>query len=162
MLAMSKPFEISITDGEPYLDQIKKLITEYAQSLDRDLSFQDFDSELADLGAKYLPPNGRLLAAVTEDGKAVGCVAYHMHSDTRCEMKRLYVSPEYRRCHAGGMLIEKIVRAARADGFSEMVLDTIKPLESAVRLYKKYGFEETEPYYDNPMEDVIYMKLALR
>ncbi|MCM1023528.1 MAG: GNAT family N-acetyltransferase [Prevotella sp.] len=158
---MDKSLKITAADGEPYLGQIKVLITEYAKSLNRDLSFQGFDAELADLGAKYLPPNGRLLAAVTEDGKAVGCVAYHRHNDKRCEMKRLFVSPEYRRCHAGGTLIEEIIRIARRDGFSEMVLDTVKPLESAVRLYKKYGFRETEPYYDNPMEDVIYMKLEL-
>ncbi|MDE6747009.1 MAG: GNAT family N-acetyltransferase [Oscillospiraceae bacterium] len=152
---------MTIADGEPYLDQIKTLITEYAQSLNRDLSFQGFEEELSDLGVKYLPPNGRLLAAL-KDGEVVGCVAYHKHSGTRCEMKRLYVRPEYRRCHAGGRLVEEIIRTARNDGFSEMVLDTVKPLESAVRLYKKYGFEETEPYYDNPMEDVIYMKLKLR
>ena len=160
-MTMNEAYGITITDGEPYLDRIKTLITEYAQSLNRDLSFQGFDEELSDLGAKYLPPNGRLLAAL-KDGEAVGCIAYHRHSDTRCEMKRLYVRPEYRRCHAGGRLIEEIVRTARNDGFSEMVLDTVKPLESAVRLYKKHGFEETEPYYDNPMEDVIYMKLKLR
>ncbi|MDE5578277.1 MAG: GNAT family N-acetyltransferase [Oscillospiraceae bacterium] len=151
---------MAIVDGEPYLDQIKTLITEYAQSLNRDLSFQGFEEELSDLGAKYLPPNGRLLAALN-GGEVVGCVAYHRHSGMRCEMKRLYVRPEYRRCHAGGRLVEEIIRTARNDGFSEMVLDTVKPLESAVRLYKKHGFVETEPYYDNPMEDVIYMKLDL-
>lgn len=158
---MNKNSEITIRDGAPYLDQIKTLIAEYAKSLDRDLSFQGFDAELSDLSAKYLPPNGRILAAVSEDGEAVGCVAYHRHDTERCEMKRLYVRPEYRRCHAGSMLVEGIILAARSDGFSEMVLDTVKPLENAVRLYKKYGFEETEPYYDNPMEDVIYMKLKL-
>lgn len=152
---------IIITDGAPYLDQIKTLIAEYARSLDRDLSFQDFDKELADLSAKYLPPNGRIFAAVTENGVVIGCVAYRKHNYERCEMKRLYVRPEYRRCHAGGKLVEEVIRSARADGFSEMVLDTIKPLENAVRLYKKYGFEETEPYYANPMKDVIYMKLRL-
>lgn len=152
---------VTITDGALYLDQIKTLIAEYARSLDRDLSFQGFDAELADLSAKYLPPNGRILAAVSEDGKVVGCVAYRRHDTERCEMKRLYVRPEYRRCHAGSMLVEEIILAAQNGGFSEMVLDTIAPLENALRLYKKYGFEETEPYYDNPMEDVIYMKLKL-
>ncbi len=152
---------ITITDGAPYLDQIKTLIAEYVQSLDRDLSFQGLNEELADLSAKYLPPHGRILAAVTGGGNVIGCVAYRKHSSERCEMKRLYVKPEYRRCHAGGRLIEEIIKSARADGFSEMVLDTITPLENAARLYKKYGFKETEPYYDNPMEDVIYMKLKI-
>ncbi len=158
---MNDNIGVTIMDGEPYLDQIKTLIAEYAKSLDRDLSFQGLNEELADLSAKYLPPNGRILAAVTEESSVIGCVAYRRHDSERCEMKRLYVRPEYRRRHAGKKLVEGIIRLARSDGFSEMVLDTIKPLESAVRLYKKYGFKETEPYYDNPMEDVIYMKLKL-
>lgn len=158
---MNDNFGVTVMDGEPYLDQIKTLIAEYARSLDRDLSFQGLNEELADLNAKYLPPNGRILAAVTEESSVIGCVAYRRHNSERCEMKRLYVRPEYRRRHAGKKLVEGIIRLARLDGFSEMVLDTIKPLESAVRLYKKYGFKETEPYYDNPMEDVIYMKLKL-
>lgn len=158
---MNDNFGVTVMDGEPYLDQIKTLIAEYAKSLDRDLSFQGLSGELADLSAKYLPPNGRILAAVTEDGSVIGCVAYRRHNSERCEMKRLYVRPEYRCRHAGGKLVEEIIRLARSEGFSEMVLDTIKPLETAVRLYKKYGFAETEPYYDNPMDDVIYMKLKL-
>jgi ribosomal protein S18 acetylase RimI-like enzyme len=42
-----------------------------------------------------------------------------------------------------------------------MVLDTLKPLKSAIHLYKKFGFEEIQAYYDNPMDDVIYMRLVL-
>ena len=41
------------------------------------------------------------------------------------------------------------------------VLDTITPLQSAIHLYKKFGFEGCEPYYDNPMNDVIYMRKEL-
>lgn len=47
------------------------------------------------------------------------------------------------------------------DGFEEMVLDTITPLQSAIHLYKKFGFEGCEPYYDNPMNDVVYMRKKL-
>ncbi len=42
-----------------------------------------------------------------------------------------------------------------------MVLDTIEPLKAAIHLYKKFGFKECEPYYNNPMNDVIYMKKIL-
>lgn len=37
-----------------------------------------------------------------------------------------------------------------------MVLDTIVPLQSAIYMYKKLGFAECEPYYHNPMPDVLY------
>jgi ribosomal protein S18 acetylase RimI-like enzyme len=76
-------------------------------------------------------------------------------------MKRLYVKPDCRKNNAGQLLVDEIIEFARQDGYSEMVLDTIKPLQSAIRLYKKVGFTETEPYYDNPMNDVIYFRKQL-
>ena len=152
---------MKITDGTPYVNEVKGLITEYYKALGRDLTFQDIYTELADLPAKYSPPEGRLLCALTNEGEVIGCIAYHRHSDFRCEMKRLYVRPEFRELKAGRKLIEAILELAKADGYEEMVLDTIKPLQSAVHLYQKYGFEECEQYYNNPMPDVIYMKKKL-
>ena len=147
--------EIKIVDGANHLDEVKRLVIEYTNFLGRDLSFQHLDDELNDLSAKYTPPEGRLLCAEV-DGKIIGCVAYHKHTRERCEMKRLFVREGYREHHAGSKLIEAIINSARADGFKEIVLDTITPLKSAIRLYKKFGFVETEPYYENPMSDVIY------
>lgn len=152
--------EIKIVDGTNHIDAVKQLVLEYTKFLGRDLSFQHFDDELNNLSAKYAPPEGRLLCAAVDD-KIIGCVAYHKHTAARCEMKRLFVREGYREHHAGSKLIAAIIDSARADGFSEMVLDTITPLKSAIRLYKKFGFVETEPYYQNPMNDVIYMKKIL-
>lgn len=152
--------ELKIIDGTNYLDEVKRLVIEYTKFLGRDLSFQKLDDELKDLSAKYTPPEGRILCAAVDD-EIIGCVAYHKHTAERCEMKRLFVRDGYREHHAGSRLIEAIINFARADGFTEMVLDTITPLESAIRLYKKFGFVETSPYYENPMSDVIYMKKFL-
>lgn len=152
---------IKIVDGKPYLDQVKELITEYTQWLGRDLSFQDLDKELADIAEKYTAPNGELLVAIDEKEIVLGMVAYYQHSDTRCEMKRLYVRPEGRGYALGDRLIESIMDHAKNSGYTEMVLDTIEPLQVAIHLYKKHGFAECEPYYYNPMDDVIYMSKAL-
>ena len=146
---------MKIIAGTNHLDEVKRLVIEYTNFLGRDLSFQSLDDELKDLSKKYAPPEGRLLCAEV-DGKIIGCVAYHKHTNERCEMKRLFVREGYREHHAGSKLIEAIIKSARADGFKEIVLDTITPLQSAIRLYKKFGFVECEPYYDNPMSDVIY------
>lgn len=96
-----------------------------------------------------------------EKGKVHGMVAYHRHSDTRCEMKRLYVQPDTRGEHLGSRLISEIISHARKAGYQEMVLDTLQPLHSAIHLYHEYGFRECAPYYCNPMKDVIYMKKDL-
>ena len=152
--------ELKIVDGKNYIDDVKNLIIEYTKFLGRDLTFQNFDEEIADLPKKYLPPNGRLLCAQI-DKKIIGCIAYHKLDAESCEMKRLFVLEDYRKFHAGSKLIEEILIAAKNDGYKEIFLDTITPLQSAIHLYKKFGFIETSPYYENPMDDVIYMKKIL-
>ncbi len=151
---------MEIRDGKDYLPQAKELIAEYTRRLGRDLSFQDIRDELNDLAAKYTMPEGEILVAVESD-KVIGMVAYHRHSSRRCEMKRLYVRPEVRGTHLGEMLVKEIVEHAKRAGYCEIVLDTIRPLQAAISLYKKCGFQECEAYYENPMHDVIYMKKAL-
>lgn len=151
---------MKIVDGKPYIQQIKKLIIEYAKRLGRNLSFQNLDDELKDPAKKYTSPEGELLVAV-EGEDVLGMIAYHKHSDTRCEMKRLYVKPSCRGMKLGEKLIEELIAHARQAGYKEMVLDTIVPLQSAIHLYKKLGFTECEPYYHNPMPDVLYFRKEL-
>ena len=150
-----------IKDGKDYISQARELIIEYVSRLNRDLSFQNIDEELEDPAVKYTAPEGELLVAVDEANHVIGMVAYHRHNAQRCEMKRLYVKPEARGIHLGDALVETIIERARRAGYKEMVLDTIAPLKSAIGLYEKSGFSKCEPYYDNPMDDVIYMSKKL-
>ena len=124
------------------------------------ISFQNPDDELKDPAKKYTAPEGELLVAV-EGEDVLGMIAYHKHSDIRCEMKRLYVKPSCRGMKLGKQLIEELIAHARQAGYKEMVLDTIVPLQSAIHLYKKLGFTECEPYYHNPMPDVLYFRKEL-
>ena len=149
-----------ILDGKDYIDKVKDLIIEYTSRFGRDLSFQNLSEELDDPAFKYTAPQGELLIA-ENNGAILGMVAYHRHSDTRCEMKRLYVKPEARGMHLGETLVSEIISHAKKAGYKEMVLDTITPLQAAISLYKKHGFVECEPYYNNPMDDVVYMKKVL-
>ena len=152
---------MKIVNGIDYIEQVKIKIIEYTTRLGRDLSFQNIDEELSNPAIKYAAPQGELLVALDDHEKVIGMVAYNKHSDERCEMKRLYVSPECRGMKLGEKLVDEIIQHAKNAGFKEMVLDTIVPLQAAIHLYKKMGFEECEPYYHNPMDDVIYMKRLL-
>ena len=152
---------ITIKDGKDYISQVRDLIIEYAKRLNRDLSFQNINEELENPAIKYTVPEGELLVAVDEADNVVGMVAYHRHNAERCEMKRLYVKPETRGMHLGDLLVNEVIEHARLAGYKEIVLDTITPLKAAIGLYKKNGFRECEPYYNNPMDDVIYMMKRL-
>ena len=145
------------------IDEIRRLFREYETYLDIDLCFQDFESELASLPGKYAPPSGTLLLA-TDGRKAIGCGALRriasLESST-CEMKRLYVRPEARGLGLGKRIAERLIQEAVRLGYAAMVLDTLDRLEAAIKLYQALGFECMEPYYDNPLSGVIYMKLNL-
>ena len=61
----------------------------------------------------------------------------------------------------GRRLAETAVRAARACGYSAMCLDTLGNMAEAHALYESLGFREIPAYYDNPLEDVRYLRLDL-
>lgn len=142
------------------LDEVETLFKEYHKHLGVDLCFQNYDEELASLPGKYALPEGRLYVIYLED-KLAGCIALRRYDDTRCEMKRLFVRSQFRGLRLGQILAERIIQDAKAIGYKEMVLDTLSTLESAVTMYRRMGFQEIPPYYDNPLHDVLYFKLTL-
>lgn len=150
---------IRVTTGEN-IQLIKELFLEYAVTLNLDLSFQNFQQELASLPGAYSPPTGCILLA-EENGAAAGCVALRSLTAEIGEMKRLYVRPEYRGKGAGKLLSGTIIAEARSLGYRKMRLDTLDSMKEAVLLYRKLGFYEIEPYRFNPLPGAIYMELKL-
>ncbi len=76
-------------------------------------------------------------------------------------MKRLYVRPGNRGRHIGGALVERLIADARDIGYRHMRLDTFPFMESAIRLYRRYGFYDIPRYNDNPAPTALFMQLDL-
>jgi len=144
-------------EGEHDIDIVRTLFREYAEWLQVDLCFQDFDAELASLPGKYAPPGGGLWLARV-DGKVAGTIAFRPLENGVCEMKRLWVRDEFRGLGLGRRLAETCVAAARDAGYTAMCLDTLGHMTSARPLYESLGFQEIPAYYDNPLDDVRYMR----
>src|SRR4051812_279978 len=140
---------------------VRDLFVEYAQSLGFSLCFQGFDHELSHLPGDYAPPRGRLLLALV-DGQPAGCAGLHPLTGDICEIKRLYVKPEFRGQQLGKRLAEEIIAAAKKIGYNRMRLDTVEDrMKTAVKMYCEMGFVEIEPYRENPMPSTLYLELNL-
>jgi len=154
---------LSILQAESpaHIAQARELFLEYAQSLGFSLCFQNFDQELAGLPGDYAPPEGRLLLAEL-NSQLAACVALHKLDSRVCEMKRLYLRPQFRGKGLGRALAERIIAEGREIGYRRMRLDTVEPvMKDGVAMYRKLGFKEIAPYRANPMAGAMYMELEL-
>lgn len=146
--------------GQDMLDEARMLFLEYAQSLNVDLCFQNFEEELNSLSERYGPPDGAIVIAYA-DGMSAGCVALHKLSGNICEMKRLYVRDNYKGLGIGKKLITMILEKAFELNYRFIRLDTLPTMEKAQELYEAFGFYDIEPYVYNPIQGTRYLERKL-
>ncbi len=142
------------------LDAIHRLFLAYAKSLGISLRFQNFEQELAGLPGANAPPAGCLLLAEF-DGFPGGCVALRPLQNLACEMKRLFISPDYRGTGAGRMLVMAIMAKAKLLGYATIRLDTLPSMAAAIQMYESLGFQPIEPYYENPVPGALFLECKL-
>lgn len=140
------------------LPEIRAMFREYANWLTVDLSFQNFEAELAGLPGDYSPPGGLLLVA-EHDGLAAGCVGLRQIEGEICEMKRLFVRAEFRGSGLGRKLVLANLKEARLLGYRFLRLDTLPQMGAAHELYRTLGFREIAPYRYNPVPGTRFLEL---
>jgi NAD(P)-dependent dehydrogenase (short-subunit alcohol dehydrogenase family) len=112
-----KTLTLTQAESPKQVAQARELFLEYAQSLGFSLCFQNFDQELASLPGDYAPPEGRLMLA-EYDGELAACGALHKLDSEICEMKRLYLRPEFSRQRPGTRPGRTHRRRSAPDGLS--------------------------------------------
>ena len=136
------------------LELVRELFREYRASLgSAGDHIVGFDEEVERL------PGGYDVVLVAGDD---GCVALRRLDDRACEMKRLYVRPQFRGKGLGRELAERVIAEARQMRYRQLRLDTVEPMmRAAVAMYRTLGFREIAPYRPNPIEGALYMELQL-
>jgi putative acetyltransferase len=122
-----------------------------------------FSPDKEALPGKYAPPDGCLLLALWS-GEPAGCVAFQRLTEQACELKRLYVRPQFRGKHVGQRLMAALIAAAQDAGYGLMRLETVTFMEDAIALYTRFGFRRCPPYYEalESFRDIsVFMELAL-
>ena len=153
-------FHIKQVKKSDDIETVQTLFDEYVTALNIDLTFQNYDNERRHIADIYLPPTGALYLA-ENNGASAGCVGLRKLDGQRCEMKRLYVRPDFRGMGLGAALCYQIIEKGRQLGYTEMLLDTLASMHGAVALYRSLGFKQIAPYYHNPLPDAQYLALRL-
>lgn len=116
-----------------------------------------------DLAGAYTPPQGCLLLATISE-KAAGCGAFHKMTPATCELKRMYVRPEFRRMGIGRQMGKALIIAAKRSGYRLMRLETTTFMGNAAAMYASLGFKRCSSYYVIPESfraSTVFMDLDL-
>ena len=159
--------KIEIVPAYEHAEEVRALFSEYTDMLiagdprfKEYLDIQNYDAELSHLEGKYGLPDGRLYLLYCDD-KLAGSIGLRKLDHENCEMKRLYVRPEFRGLGLGSLLVRKLLDDAQEIGYRSMLLDTLPFLETAIKMYRSMGFYEIDCYNDSPLDTTIYMKIDL-
>ena len=120
------------------------------------ICLEGYERELTEL------PKGYLVILLAEvDGIAAGVIALReiARPERACEMKRLWVSSEFRGLRIGRSLVEKALAWAKRQGFEAMYLDTVPAaMPEANRMYSSLGFLPVERYNCNSINGVEFFR----
>ena len=126
-------------------------------------TFQGWEAEITSLPGIYAPPMGRLLLA-TFDEQPAGCVALKQVTDQIGELKRMYVSHNFRGKRIGWHLGKAFVEEARTIGYKRVVLDSHVSMTHAHKIYEELGFKRVTAPPNFPQElipVVVFMEFDL-
>lgn len=83
---------------------------------------------------------------VYKDDIPVACGSFKKYDSQHAELKRVYVSPEYRSHGLGAQIISQLEAKAKSQGYQFCILETGEPLKAACHLYQKLGYRVIENY----------------
>ena len=155
---MSIQYKIAETSDE--FKHGEKLFLLYADSLNVDLSFQNFTDELKTINKQYNKPGGALLIAYNGED-AIGCAGLRMINSEVTELKRMFVLTEYNGQGIGKKMLGIIIDIARELKYKKIKLDTLPGMIQAQRLYRSFGFVDIASYRFNPVEGTVFMEKEL-
>ncbi len=140
-----------------YRDLLVERNADFAEMLDLYYAKDSYNDLIADLPRIHARPKGDILVAERADA-VVGCAMYYEIAPGTCEIKRVFVSEAARGSGAGRALMRAGLDAAKADGYTRMVLDTVHTLPEAIALYEAMGFAPCAPFYEPDPRFIAHLR----
>ena len=143
---------------DKYIKDFQQLNLEW---LERFNLTESHDLEILNYPRENVIDRGGFLFLLIEDNIVIGTAGIFKINDAEYELIKMSVAPEHRGKKFGDMLLEKCIAKAKEVKASKIILFSNSNLQTAIRLYEKFGFKHVE-VIDAPFETAdIKMELYL-
>ncbi len=143
------------------IDAVRRLVLAHVDERSTVPGVEHMAADAVRLPGPYVAPHGAIWVA-DADGAIVGCVALRPLPNGVGEVKRMYVDRGWRGHGIGRALLETLIRAARALGYSHLRLGTVAEMHEAQALYRSLGFTAIDRYRDDEMIDTRFYELDMK
>jgi len=107
------------------------------------------DYEVLENAKTYIIDNGGYIFFAIYNNNVVGTVAL-MNEDEGFELSKMAVNAEFQGLKIGQQLMQHCIDFAKNKKLDKLILYSNKKLESAIYIYKKFGFQEVDIEKDSP------------
>ncbi|KQY63581.1 MULTISPECIES: bifunctional helix-turn-helix transcriptional regulator/GNAT family N-acetyltransferase [unclassified Nocardioides] len=149
---------VDISPVDPASPEGQSAMASYFAEIDRRLEsgFDAGDASASD-AATLRAPYGVFLLARSE-GRTAACGGVRDLGDGIAEIKRMWVSEDWRGAGLGGRMLRELEASARDLGHTTVRLDTNGTLVEAIAMYDRAGYSRIERYNDNPYAQAWFEK----
>lgn len=162
---------IKIQNTPEELQEVREIFAEYEEFIFQTVGIRAnrefYQEELKNLPGDYIEAKQGAIFLAKLDNKVVACGALCKMNDDICLLKRMFVKEGYQGRGFGKQILDLAIAESKKHGYKFMRFDSLKRLEKALGLYKKYGFTEIEVEHQNPYyefevpKDLYFMELKL-
>ena len=137
----------------------QRCLRAYVAELNRRAPDRGFDPAKGSTAEPYevRPPLGAFVVAYLR-GEPIGCGGVKHHPGGVTDIKRMWIAESARGLGLGRRLLAHLEGLARERGSREVRLETGDVLTEAIALYRSAGYEEVEPFNDEPFADRWFAK----
>lgn len=127
------------SDKYKILSLVKEVLEEYGLDLNPEVE----DLDITNIDKFYYKNNGEF-EVIEFNKQIIGTYGIYKIDEETCELRKMYLNKEFQGLGLGNIMLENSFKLARGLNYKKITLQTNSILYKAVKLYKKYGFEEFE------------------
>jgi putative acetyltransferase len=125
-------------------EAIRSIVSDTLAEFDFPVESEGIDADLADVPQSYQSRGGVFRVIEDDGGAVVGCGGLYPMGDNAVELRKMYFRPQIRGKGMGRKLLDDLIAEAQRREYDRIELETASNLTTAIALYQRAGFVETE------------------